>query len=229
MANMGTLPFDSAASARKARGAFFTPQSIATFLVEWAIRRPTDTVFEPSCGEAAFVAEAISRLRSLGATTINGEQLQGTDIDSSSVDAARTLIAQRDAACSLTVSDFFNVKPTRKFDAVVGNPPYVRYQAFTGTARTRGLEAALAQGIRLTALASSWAAFVVHAASFVATRWAARARFAGGTLDGQLRRARAPLPHAAICQFASRALRGSRVSWCHGRSGVVACRRAGTY
>ena len=44
----------------------------------------------------------------------------------------------------------------------------MRYQAFTGAARTKGLEAALAQGIRLTALASSWAAFVVHAASFVA-------------------------------------------------------------
>ena len=168
MANTVALPFDSAAPARKARGAFFTPQPIATFLVDWAIRRPTDTVFEPSCGEAAFVAEAISKLRSLGATTISGEQLQGTDIDSPSVEAARTLIAQLDAACSLTVSDFFDVKPTRKFDAVVGNPPYVRYQAFTGAARTKGLEAALAQGIRLTALASSWAAFVVHAASFVA-------------------------------------------------------------
>ena len=58
---MVALPFDSAATARKARGAFFTPQPIAAFLVDWAIRRPTDTVFEPSCGEAAFVAEAIPR------------------------------------------------------------------------------------------------------------------------------------------------------------------------
>ena len=48
-ANMVALPFEFAATARKARGAFFTPQPIATFLVDWAIRRPTETIFEPSC------------------------------------------------------------------------------------------------------------------------------------------------------------------------------------
>jgi adenine-specific DNA methylase len=154
--------------ARKARGAFFTPRPIATFLVDWAIRRPTDTVFEPSCGEAAFLVEAVSRLRSLGATTIDSRQLQGTDIDAPSVSAARAILAELGSAGDLAVGDFFQVTTTLPFDAVVGNPPYVRYQAFTGTARIKGLEAALAQGVRLTGLASSWAAFVIHAASFVA-------------------------------------------------------------
>ena len=47
---------------------------------------------------------------------------------------------------------------------MVGNPPFVRYQNFSGAARVRGLEAALAQGVRLTGLANLWAAFVVKAA-----------------------------------------------------------------
>lgn len=68
----------------------------------------------------------------------------------------------------LSVVDFFDTTAARKFSAVIGNPPYVRYQAFTGLARTKGIEAALAQGVRLNALANSWAAFVVHAASFLA-------------------------------------------------------------
>ncbi len=50
---------------------------------------------------------------------------------------------------------------------MVGNPPYVRYQQFTGEARAKGLRAALAQGVRLTGLASSWAAFTIHAAQFL--------------------------------------------------------------
>jgi adenine-specific DNA methylase len=86
------------------------------------------------------------------------------------VDAARSLLLEQDATAQLDVGDFFDLKPSRKYSAVVGNPPYVRYQSFNGAARSKGLEAALAQGVRLTALASSWAAFAIHAASFVAPR-----------------------------------------------------------
>lgn len=65
------------------------------------------------------------------------------------------------------MSDFFDVAPTGNYDAVVGNPPYVRYQDFAGEARSRSRAAALRAGVPLTALASSWAAFTVHAALFL--------------------------------------------------------------
>ena len=67
-------------------------------------------------------------------------------------------------AC-VSVGDFFTHEPPIMYSAVIGNPPFVRYQSFSGEARARGLEAALAQGVRLSGLASSWAAFVVKAAS----------------------------------------------------------------
>ena len=51
----------------------------------------------------------------------------------------------------------------------MGNPPYVRYQDFSGVARSRSREAALRAGVPLTGLASSWAAFTVHAALFLKT------------------------------------------------------------
>ena len=156
------------AQAKKARGAFFTPQPIATFLVQWAVRSPSDTIFEPSCGEAAFLLEAVSRLRSLGADAIGSQQIRGTDIDAPSVEAARDLLAALGANGSLAVGDFFDIEPAQQFSAVIGNPPYVRYHAFTGAERSKGLKAALAQGVRLTALASSWAAFVVNATAFLA-------------------------------------------------------------
>ena len=157
----------SSLEARKTRGAFFTPEAIAGFLAEWAIRRPTDAIFEPSCGEAAFLAAAADRLHALGAATIATEQLEGTDIDQSSVSTAGGVLENRGVTGRLAVGDFFDTVPQRKFDAVIGNPPYVRYQAFAGAARAKGMRAALAQGVRLTALTSSWAPFVVHATSFL--------------------------------------------------------------
>ncbi len=65
----------------------------------------------------------------------------------------------------ITVGDFFLAEASAAHDAVIGNPPFIRYQDWTGAQRDRARFAALQQGVALTGLASSWAAFVVHAAA----------------------------------------------------------------
>jgi adenine-specific DNA-methyltransferase len=151
---------------RKSRCAFFTPPAIASLLVEWAIRSSGDRVLEPSCGEAAFLTAAVTRLRTLGAHPTS-QNLVGVDIHPEAIDSAREILVDQGADARLTVTDFFHFETTERFDAVVGNPPYVRYQAFAGSTRAKSREVALAQGVRLAGLASSWAAFTVHAASFL--------------------------------------------------------------
>lgn len=93
--------------------------------------------------------------------------VHGVDIHEPTAMAAREAIAAAGGTAHVTVDDFFNVAPSPRFDAIVGNPPYIRYQGFTGIARTRAREAALRAGVSLTALASSWAAFVIHASQFL--------------------------------------------------------------
>ena len=44
---------------RKARGAFFTPDAITTYLTQWAVRSDEERIFEPSAGDAAFLVAAI--------------------------------------------------------------------------------------------------------------------------------------------------------------------------
>lgn len=152
---------------RKSRGAFFTPREITDFLSEWALRRASDTVLEPSCGEAAFLVSATRRLRALGASPDLRRQLVGIDVHDESVRCAERELQPLGTEADLQIGDFFDLEPERRFDAVIGNPPYVRYQSFAGSARAKACEAALAQGVRLTGLASSWAAFVVHASAFL--------------------------------------------------------------
>lgn len=153
---------------RKARGAFFTPEPLARFLTRWAIRSADDRVYEPSCGEAVFLTEAVRALSDHGADRIGPDQLAGVDLHGASVDAARRAVADLGADAALAAADFFDVDPEPVWTAVVGNPPYVRYQDFAGSARAKARRAALAAGVSLTALASSWAAFTVHAARLVA-------------------------------------------------------------
>lgn len=154
------------AELRKARGAFFTPVELCDFVAEWAVRSPVDRVFEPSCGEAAFLLSIADRLRGLGGVP-QPDQLHGIEIHEASSRQAAALLAQSAVAATLHVGDFFAAPHPAEFDAVVGNPPYVRYQNFAGEARAKAQQAALAQGVRLSSLASSWAAFVVHASTFL--------------------------------------------------------------
>ncbi|MDP1806444.1 MAG: N-6 DNA methylase, partial [Acidimicrobiales bacterium] len=157
------------AQARKARGAFFTPPELCRFVADWAITSAADDVLEPSCGEAAFLLAAGERMTALGQLT--GQGLGGLDGVELYADSARQAEALVRGAghheARVIAGDFFLVEPTAGYDAVIGNPPYVRYQDFAGEARARSREAALRAGVALTGLASSWAAFTVHAALFL--------------------------------------------------------------
>ena len=157
-----------AVSTLKARGAFYTPPEIAEFLADWAIRQSRDTVVEPSCGEGAFLAAAWDRLMDLsrpGDPPANS--IVGFELDPGASEIARSTIATLDAGARIETTDFFDVSPTPTADAVIGNPPFVRYQSFAGSARAKAQRAAAAAGVQLDGLASSWAAFVVHASRFL--------------------------------------------------------------
>lgn len=154
---------------RKARGAFFTPPELSRYLVEWAVRDRHDRVLEPSCGDAEFLLAAAVRLRALDITEqqLKHGALHGVELHPESAAVAADRLHAAGASAEIRVGDFFDVAPAPVYDAVVGNPPYVRYQNFTGSARRKALESALAEGVRLTGLASTWAAFTVHASRFL--------------------------------------------------------------
>lgn len=154
---------DTAAS-RKARGAFFTPPEITRYLTRWAVRSAEDTVFEPAAGEAAFLVDAVTRLAELGSSQ---PRVDGVEFHTASAATARRRVAEVGGRARIRTTDFFTVDPRAEYNAVIGNPPYIRYQDFRGATRAQSRRAALKAGVTLSGLASSWAAFTVHAALFL--------------------------------------------------------------
>lgn len=152
------------AEARKARGAFFTPPEITRYLARWAVRSAGDRVFEPSAGDAAFLVAATERLREIGAGC---PVLDGVEIHRDSAAVARRRVAAAGGKARIRSADLFAVQPVPRYDAVIGNPPYIRYQDFSGPVRAQSRRAALQAGVTLSALASSWAAFTVQSALFL--------------------------------------------------------------
>lgn len=63
----------------KLRGGYYTPESIADFIVLWALRDVNDTVLEPSCGDGSFLT-SIRRKRSVFPYA-SDEKVIGVELD----------------------------------------------------------------------------------------------------------------------------------------------------
>jgi adenine-specific DNA-methyltransferase len=152
----------------KSLGAYYTDERIADFLVRWALRSARDTVADPSFGGGVFLEAAARRLKSLGGSV---KQVYGVELD----EAVHTQVSYElqvlysFRAKNLVHSDFFRLKPKQLplLDAVVGNPPFIRYQSFSGDEREAALTKVKAKGVALNSLASSWAAFVIQSTALL--------------------------------------------------------------
>lgn len=153
-------PLDTA-DQRKLRGAFFTPPAIASYIAAWAVRSATDRVLEPSTGDAEFLTHAVERLAELGSST---SDVWGCELHEWSATRGAERVEAAGGRPHIEVGDFFDYRSEEPFDAVIGNPPYIRFQDFSGEQRLRARSAALQGGVSLNGLASAWAAFTVHAA-----------------------------------------------------------------
>jgi adenine-specific DNA-methyltransferase len=146
---------------RKETGAFYTPPEIVEFLTGWALEGSPRHVLDPSCGDGRFLLQASRQAPRL--------RLTGVDVEAEALAATRESLHPHDSRLETQHGDFFALDPRRlgPVDAVIGNPPFIRYQQFKGLSRRLALESALSQGIRLSRLTSSWAPFLLHGMRFL--------------------------------------------------------------
>lgn len=142
---------------RKHRGGYYTPEAIASILAAWAISDSSARVLEPSAGDGQVVGAAARRVVSPGCVV-------GIELDAGE---AEKIIAKRDPNTSVIVGDFFawfqaNCAPST-FDAVVGNPPFIRYQHFREEHREAAFDVMRAEGLHPSRLTNAWLPFVVAA------------------------------------------------------------------
>lgn len=153
----------------KELGAYYTDSQVADLLTSWAVRRSTDTVCDPSFGGGVFLRAACKRIAGLGGDAF--VSVHGVEIDSSvhGLIGGKLISEFSLNPLQLVNADFFSLSPGRgQFDAIVGNPPFIRFHRFAGDGRQRALDRAAEAGVTLSKLASSWAPFLVHASGMLA-------------------------------------------------------------
>lgn len=156
------------ATRQKTLGAYYTPREMAEAVARWAVRQADDHVLDPAFGGSVFLRAAERRLSELGCDGASlGQQVHGCDLDEAAHDAALSDETSELDAGRLILGDFFLQTPGDELpicEAVVGNPPYVRYQLSDAAA---GQRAASDAGLATTRLSSIWAPFVAHSVQFV--------------------------------------------------------------
>ena len=142
----------------KLRGGYYTPEEVARFICEWAITSERATVLEPSCGDGSFIEAAMRRLEALG-TEDAKQQVVGVELYPEEAEKA---IAK---GGHIITGDFFSLcrdgMANRRFDAIVGNPPFIRYQDFEEKYRTAAFKLMREYGFSPNRLTNIWLPFLV--------------------------------------------------------------------
>ncbi len=135
----------------KHSGAYYTPDAVVSTLINWAVRGETDRLLDPSCGDGRFIAGHRNSV--------------GIERDRS---AFSTAVARAPWA-TVHEGDFFEwaTNTTERFECALGNPPFIRYQTFKGAVREQALKLCSRVGAEFSGLTSSWAPFLVCAASLL--------------------------------------------------------------
>jgi len=157
-------------SKQKLRGGYYTPPEIVEFLVGWAIQAKNSKVLEPCFGDGNFIIAICKRMLELEARKSDLlQQLYGSELNRGECDKARLrifeLFQEEMEFPHLKSGDFFlhyeqSLKDI-KFDAIVGNPPFIRYQHFEEEHRTRGFRIMERVGLHPTRLTNAWVPFLL--------------------------------------------------------------------
>lgn len=142
------------ASAQKLRGAYYTPPAIASFILHWGINGSNDAdILEPSCGDGVFL-EQMARENMLF------HHVTAVEYEAVEAEKARAIRLHDSEVIN---SDFhrFCLDTEQRFNLVVGNPPFIRYQYYDEGQQTLAGEIFKKAGLKRSKLTNAWVTFVV--------------------------------------------------------------------
>lgn len=155
-------------TSQKLRGGYYTPREITEFITEWAIRSPNDKILEPGCGDGNFLVDIVRRLAKLGKSReLIDNQITGIELlESEALKATERVRALGVKGNAIQVMDFIEYslsafKNDTKFNVVIGNPPFIRYQNFDKIQQKYANEIANKAKLHHSKLTNAWVYFVI--------------------------------------------------------------------
>ena len=145
---------------RKNTGSFYTSNSISDFVSKWAINDASATILEPSFGDGIFIESALNRFKNLNnnSPSICGVELQKEPY-------MRAISNYPNVETHLI--DYMEFETEKRFDAVIGNPPYVSLKKLKSDDRKKAFQCMKTEKYELNPSASLWVPFIVKSVNLL--------------------------------------------------------------
>ncbi len=129
------MNFKKLESSQKLRGGYYTPSTIADLLSRWVLSGEAHAVLEPSCGDGNFLRAIYNQIvKTPHRMPLSIEAVEIVAEEAAKAEFFSTKLQEVGAKAQVVNHDIFtwlgNGNATRQWDAIVGNPPYIRYQYF---------------------------------------------------------------------------------------------------
>jgi len=102
------------------KGQFWTPMWVAEAMIAYVSQSSRERIFDPAVGAGVFFRAARNVL---GQNVV----LQGTEIDRDALSCGKDLGLTAEDLKHVELLDFMELPESKKFPAVVANPPYIRH------------------------------------------------------------------------------------------------------
>lgn len=162
------MNFKANESTQKLTGSYYTPAWIADFVARWVAAHKPQSILEPSCGDGVFFESLLKYLNPADLI------LRGFDIDAVAVEKTLSRDSLKKASAEIKCGDYLdwaiqNVSSTtpQKFDAIVGNPPFIRYQYLEKEQQDNAQKLFSLMGMKFTKHTNAWIPFVLSSISFL--------------------------------------------------------------
>lgn len=159
----------------KLRGGYYTPAVIADLITAWAIEnKKCPAVLEPSMGDGIFVESLLKILSKTISEDEIGKNVFGIELIDDEVKKAKERIVKfgfNPKKFNFKTGDYFlhhqSILKNKKFDAIIGNPPFIRYQTFPKECRERAMKILNSYGFKPNKLTNAWLFFLLATANLL--------------------------------------------------------------
>ncbi len=155
-------------TAQKLRGGYYTPPDLAVFLAQWVKEIVPKRVLEPSCGDGVFFG-ALAQIKGFNKVSVTGFELEADEAAKARTRATEVGLN----ATTVHTKDFLQWAldhmndGSAKFDAVVGNPPFVRYQYLPEPFQQRAELIFKELNLPFTKHTNAWVSFILASMSLL--------------------------------------------------------------
>lgn len=150
-------------SEQKLRGGYYTPEDLATYITKWVANSSPKSILEPSCGDGVF----IKAIYNIGYG--KNSHFYGFELLDSEANKAKKCADELKVKSTIKCIDFLDhaiqvmSSGRTEYDAVVGNPPFIRYQYLPKESQEKSEIIFKSEHLKFTKHTNAWVPFVIAA------------------------------------------------------------------